>query len=254
MDYAGGGAAVIAPTCFAVAVLTHVSFRSTMAALAYFALAFAGCLFMPMAAAPMAMALGGIAFITGYFFRRLTFAVIFGGFALYLVTSPLIALSQWPAKLMPGPPGAASSLGEQDVISRQARLGIWHHVARLVAEKPVIGHGFGAARDLSARNERLPNIDLAAIPIHPHNGVLQVWLELGAVGVVIVGGLLFCAWRATRMLWHRPLAAATVAGTLVAAAVPILVSFSLWNTWWLAALGFAAVFTVRAVAAVPETM
>ena len=83
-----------------------------------------------------------------------------------------------------------------------------------------------------------------AIPLHPHNGPLQVWLELGAVGVLLVLGLLAAAWRATTRL-ERPLAAAAVAGTLVASSVPILVSFSLWNTWWLAALGFAAVFGRR---------
>jgi hypothetical protein len=38
-----------------------------------------------------------------------------------------------------------------------------------------------------------------------------------------------------------------VAATLTACAVPLLLSFSLWNTWWLACLAFAAVFAMRAV-------
>jgi exopolysaccharide production protein ExoQ len=125
-------------------------------------------------------------------------------------------------------------------------------VAQLVNDAPLFGHGFGAARDLSARNEKLPGADLAAIPIHPHSGVLQVWLELGLVGVALVTALLFLGWRATRSLWDQPLAAATVAATLTAMAVPLLLSFSLWNTWWLACLAFAAVFATRAVKAAAQ--
>jgi O-antigen ligase len=152
-----------------------------------------------------------------------------------------------PQEIEMMPAHSNSGFHAEDEVSTRARLGIWHHVAQLVVQSPVLGHGFDAARDLSDRNEVLPGTDLPAIPIHPHNGVLQVWLELGAVGVCIVAGLLIAGWRATQALWDAPLAGATVAGTLVAAAILILVSFSLWNTWWLATLGFAAAFTARAV-------
>jgi len=249
-DYAGGGAVVVATTSFAIAVLTFVHTGSWIAAAAYFVAGFVGCAVMPMAAATLAMALGAAAFVATYFFRRLAFAVLFGAFTVYLFTAPVIF-----ALIEPVPPAAAQgtdALAAQDSISHYARLGIWHHVAQLVDDAPLVGHGFGAARDLSARNEKLPGADLAAIPIHPHSGVLQVWLELGVVGVLLVAVLLFIGWRATRTLCDRPLAAATVAATLTATAVPLLLSFSLWNTWWLACLAFAAVFATRAVKATAQ--
>jgi O-antigen ligase len=245
LDFAGGGAVVVATTAFAVAVLTFVHAGSWTAAAAYLVGAFIGCAVMPMAAAPLAMGLGAVAFAVAYFFRRFAFAALFGLFTLYLYAAPVIFAFIEPVP--PSAPAGESVLEAQDEMSRYARLGIWNHVARLVQDAPVLGHGFGAARDLSARNEKLPGADLAAIPIHPHSGVLQVWLELGLVGVLLVTVLLFFAWRATRPLWDRPLAAATVAATLTACAVPLLLSFSLWNTWWLACLAFAAVFAMRAV-------
>ncbi|TAL00908.1 MAG: hypothetical protein EPO08_12170, partial [Rhodospirillaceae bacterium] len=254
-DIAGGGAAILAPTCIAVAVLIYVRARSKALAVVYFAFTLALCLRMPMAAAPLAIALGGMTFAAAYFFRRLTFAAIFTGFAFYLLTAPIVTVMLSPLGNVSLPEASPPEFSEQDEVSRQARLGIWRHVSQLISDAPILGHGFDAARDLSATNEKLPGTDFPAIPIHPHNGVLQVWLELGAVGVLLVGGLLAAGWRATAPLWDKPLAAATVAGTLVAAAILILVSFSLWNTWWLATLSFAAAFAVRAVksASVPRS-
>jgi O-antigen ligase len=202
-----------------------------------------------MGAATLGLVAGGVAFIAAYYLRRLTLTAIFAGFAAYLMLAPAISLHVLPTRLDPIPTTPTSDFGAEDVVSIQARFATWRHVASLIMERPVLGYGFGAARDFSATNERLPGSILAAIPLHPHSGPLQVWLELGGIGVVLVLGVLATAWRATMSLWERPLAAAVVAGTLVASSLPILVSFSLWNTWWLAALGFAAVFAARAVKA-----
>jgi O-antigen ligase len=245
--YAGGGSAVLAPTCVAVAALIYVHTRKVLWAVTYFVAAVIACAVMPMAAATLGAVLGGAAFVVAYYFRRFAFAAIFAGFAAYLIAAPAISLAL-PTHVDPIPTVPTSDFGAEDTLSIQARFATWEHVAKLSLQKPFFGHGFGASRDLSAINEKLPGSILDAIPLHPHNGPLQVWLELGAVGVLLVLGLLFTAWRATLKL-DRPLAAAAVAGTLVAGSVPVLASFSLWNTWWLATLGFAAVFALRAVKA-----
>jgi len=248
-DVAGGGAVLLAPTCFAVAALIHLRTRSLFPPLIYVALALLASALMPMAAAPLAVVLGSGAFVAAYFFRRLTFGAIFTALAAYLLLAPMTSVMIAPVGNLPMPEISNSQFSEQDMASRQERLAIWRYVAEQIADAPVFGHGFDAARDYSDRNATLPGTNTTAIPVHPHNGVLQVWLELGGVGIFIVSGLLAAAWRATRVLWDRPLAAAVVASTLVAASIPILVSFSLWNTWWLATLGFSAMFATRAVKA-----
>lgn len=246
--YAGGGTAVLSSTCIAVAALIYIHTRKVLWAVAYFVVAVIACAVMPMAAATLGAVLGGAAFVVAYYFRRFAFTVIFAGFAAYLIAAPVISLFMLPTHVDPIPTVPTSDFGAEDTLSIQARFATWFHVAKLSMQQPVLGHGFGASRDFSATNEKLPGSILDAIPLHPHNGPLQVWLELGGVGVVLVLVLLFTAWRATLRI-ERPLAAAAVAGTLVAGSVPILVSFSLWNTWWLATLAFAAVFAVRAVKA-----
>ena len=250
-DYAGGGAVVVASTCLSIAALMWKRWRSVLATIAYIAIAFVISLFMPMAAATVAMGAGAAAFTAAYYFPRATLTAMFAALALFLLAAPAIATLPGLPRLASMVSTPSSELGVQDDASRQARLGIWRYVVAHIAEAPVKGHGFGASRDFSARGDGLSSMEMAALPIHPHNGFLQIWLELGGVGAAIGCGLLFLAWRATRTLWERPLAAAVAAGTLASAAVPMLISFSLWNTWWLAALGFAAMFAARAIKSAP---
>ncbi|MBX9701023.1 MAG: polymerase, partial [Acetobacteraceae bacterium] len=69
------------------------------------------------------------------------------------------------------------------------------------------------------------------LPLHPHNGALQLWLELGVVGAGL-GALLalLLAWRAGRLA--RPEVATAM---LASAAVTFLLSFGTWQEWWVGA-------------------
>jgi hypothetical protein len=86
--YAGGGTAVLAPTCVAVAALIYVHTRKVLLAVIYFVAAVIACAIMPMAAATLGAVLGGAAFVVAYYFRRFAFAAIFAGFAAYLIAAP----------------------------------------------------------------------------------------------------------------------------------------------------------------------
>ncbi|HBA43609.1 MAG TPA: hypothetical protein DCZ07_11605, partial [Alphaproteobacteria bacterium] len=75
-----------------------------------------------------------------------------------------------------------------------------------------------------------PNVTL--LPLHPHNGALQIWLELGLPGALITAALLLALGFGIAAL---PLptpqrAAATAAFT--ATLCLILLSFGLWQNWW----------------------
>jgi O-antigen ligase len=89
------------------------------------------------------------------------------------------------------------------------------------------------------------------LPLHPHNGALQLWLELGLPGAVL-GGLLalllgYAAGRA-----GRP---AIAAAMLASGAVTAMLSFGLWQEWWvgaeLLALAAAACLVPREAARIP---
>jgi O-antigen ligase len=97
------------------------------------------------------------------------------------------------------------------------------------SEHPLRGWGLDASRAFS------PGIQL-----HPHNGPLQVWLELGAVGALIAAAFW---WLALSGL-ARPRANVAAAAATATAAVYLLfgaVNFGLWQEWWLALGALAAV-------------
>jgi exopolysaccharide production protein ExoQ len=125
--------------------------------------------------------------------------------------------------------------------SAQHRVEIWHFAAEKALERPLFGYGFNASRNV-------PNGDAVSafleagkpiIPLHPHDAFLQIWLELGAVGVALAIILLAVALRATARWPHRStrFALAGYAAAMIIAGL----AFGIWQTWWMATLAFSAV-------------
>jgi len=114
------------------------------------------------------------------------------------------------------------------------RLHIWGFVAEQWARTPLRGAGLDASRTY-------PDV----VPLHPHNGTLQLWFELGLPGAVL--GALFWLWLwrrigdcAARNRLHGAAAAATAAVYLVISSV----SYGLWQEWWLCVGAFALVLCI----------
>ncbi len=143
------------------------------------------------------------------------------------------------------------------------RLKIWGFAADRALEKPFTGWGLDASRRIPGgqdpivpadlglpRDEVLPDVlkrmeirlkndyRLKFLRLHPHNAALQVWLELGLVGVVL---LLVILGRAIWLVSRRsePHAVPVLAGGIVLASL----SFGIWQGWWLAVLLLAGCLT-----------
>jgi O-antigen ligase len=118
-----------------------------------------------------------------------------------------------------------------------ARLEIWKFTASLIEQRPFLGWGLDASRAFPG-----------AIPLHPHDAALQMWLELGAVGAALMATLfawLFVQIDTVRM--RDPALAAAAAGSLCAYLLIGALSFGAWQEWWLA-LGALTVVLFRALA------
>ncbi|HYD74161.1 MAG TPA: O-antigen ligase family protein [Candidatus Binatia bacterium] len=162
---------------------------------------------------------GLAAFAGAYIAPRIMLAAVFAALLVWLIGAPFIT------------PLLASAIGaEQLPFSWSARIEIWSYICDRIWEQPWFGHGLDAAR-----------AHLPAVPVHPHSASLQIWFELGAVGVALAGALLVFGGRSLLRNFgdNRPAAAAT-AGTLAAAGVVANLSFNLWAEWWLAAMFVAA--------------
>ena len=129
------------------------------------------------------------------------------------------------------------------------RIVIWQTTAKHIHERPWLGHGFDTSRSLYSQGAaeqvhfarptvgKSDGFRAEPIPLHPHNMALQVWLELGAVGVVLVLGAL---QSVLAVLSRMPLSVVNQAaghGFFVAALSTSVVAYGAWQAWWLSALG-----------------
>ena len=183
-----------------------------------------------MDAAPIALIAGAIAFVCVWIAGRIGVAAVAGMLALVAVLWGTFSTLAWGDDL----PGW---LSQHFTRNWGLRVEIWHRVDELIHARPVLGYGFDAARVVGEPYAVAVGVSREVNFLHPHNGLLQVWLELGAVGVV-----LFLAWSALTLFSLQRRAAdrlslAITLATALAVSVFWEVSFGIWYGWWLAAIG-----------------
>jgi len=125
-----------------------------------------------------------------------------------------------------------------------ARFYIWKYVADRVAERPITGIGIRGTRALhlvipaDAGDPSHAEFALQGRAArHPHNIYLQTWLELGAIGAVlllVVG--LAAIWQ---MRFLPPTFEGSAYALFAVSSMIGLSGFDLWQAWLLAALAFA---------------
>lgn len=133
------------------------------------------------------------------------------------------------------------------------RIMTWDFILPHLGEKPWLGWGLDSSRAIPGGHETFPGTDhWAKLPLHPHNFFLQVRLELGWVGAVLVGWLLLAVLARLQHLPPpvRPAALALFGGCVLAQCF----AYGAWQTWLLCGMMFAfflLALTGRALAANP---
>lgn len=179
-----------------------------------------------------------------------------------LVTAAWIALPIW-ANHIPDP---QTTFQNWTFLSGSAhhRTTIWSFVSHHIAERPVLGWGMDAARVMPhgddevhlVRRDGAGNVvkvtDEPLLPLHPHNAILHVWLELGAVGAALAAALLLrVLWALYRLPPTERSGRAAALGGLVCAVLIASISYGAWQSWWQNALWLTATFFIIALRAVP---
>jgi len=143
---------------------------------------------------------------------------------------------------------AARSAGLAVPDSGLHRAYIYDFVLERIWQRPLLGWGLEASSLLPGAETIIPALQRGLLPSHPHNAVLEIWVELGAIGAGLAAALLWLGLRGIEgRITARPERAAALAAVTAFLAVSML-SFSLWATWWLSTAVVAA-FLVRALAA-----
>ena len=93
--------------------------------------------------------------------------------------------------LKPGPEQSQTSMGQ--------RYMFWRYTLKLIAEKPLFGHGTGS---FAKEYERIASSE-TMMAKNPHNEFLMVSVQLGVVGLVIYLGFLASQYYLSKRLPHQ---------------------------------------------------
>lgn len=170
------------------------------------------------------------------------------GFVCAVLMSVVLLAMPWIVQAMFAtlPPLMEDSAWLTTGASAPARMEIWDFIARRILESPIWGHGIEAARmttDFETQKLYHPSNEI----LHPHNFMLQIWLEFGAIGAVLgcvlLNFILFvifkCDLRAIKV--YLP--------SYVLILIIAVLTYGLWQSWWLGLFTFILAMCVICVRA-----
>jgi len=135
------------------------------------------------------------------------------------------------------------------------RLAIWHFGMDRIAERPLLGWGLDASRDLPGGSAVMDDPALPDrligfgqwMPLHPHNAVLQWRLELGIPGAILCTLALLWILARSAASTPPPRPGRALQLSLIAASLVIfLVSFGFWQAWWQSSIWLLAALALGA--------
>ncbi|MFL2683360.1 MAG: O-antigen ligase family protein [Alphaproteobacteria bacterium] len=121
------------------------------------------------------------------------------------------------------------------------RLLVWEYVANEIYKKPLLGYGTGTSR-LIGQNIILnvPNTNQeikGGIPLHPHNNFLEIWLELGLLGIIIINILWMKIIKyGIQMRQDSYIIGTGVCSSIVTIFIISNLSFGVFQAWWMSSI------------------
>jgi len=138
-----------------------------------------------------------------------------------------------------------SKASESLVSSTGHRLKMWAFAVEKIDEKRFFGWGMDASRAIPQEDRRLgPETEI--MPLHPHNAFLQVRLELGVPGAVLVAALVGMFFAAAGRIGDRFSSAVAVGAGMSYLSVAAI-SYGVWQNWWWAFAWALAAMTMLAL-------
>ena len=181
-----------------------------------------------------AAACGAALFVIALVAPRFGLGLLAAGLAVLLVTAP------WTGSILSHDLPADTTVTLQEEHAEH-RLVIWNAFEKRGFDHPLLGHGFDASFKVAVTPRpggAPPPPDSARIvDFHPHDIMLQFWVELGLLGLVTARrGLLFSS---DQLVPRRGVPLAARLGLFVTVIGIGLVGLSAWQPWWLASIAVA---------------
>ena len=125
---------------------------------------------------------------------------------------------------------------EEKIIHRRV---IWSFSKQKIFERPLFGYGIFSSRDIGDQYKIIDNVNqiLPAIPLHPHNNILQIWLELGVVGIILF--YIFICIFINKIYKIKKINRQFAAFSLASLFQIFLIgqfSYGFWQIWWISTI------------------
>ena len=131
------------------------------------------------------------------------------------------------------------------------RIKIWEFVAKKISERPLLGWGMNSSKHFSDGKNMVYTVSGEylgeALPLHPHNTILQIWVELGLPGILVFLCLGYYFFKITYQSSKPDLVKAIILGQFLTFFIFSSLSFGLWQAWWLCLFWFSVSFMKLAV-------
>lgn len=129
------------------------------------------------------------------------------------------------------------------------RLELWDYVARYALQSPWVGYGIEATRAINDFDSARV-FDRAGVTIHPHCAFLQIWIEFGLIGIIVVScGLWALAKWIHQVCAKDPVGEIFLPALVAGLGVPLLLTFGMWQSWFIGMIYFTMGLVILAVRA-----
>ncbi|MCB9982854.1 MAG: O-antigen ligase family protein [Rhodospirillales bacterium] len=122
------------------------------------------------------------------------------------------------------------------------RLEIWDFVARKALENPFHGFGIEATRHIEHFDTPMLYTPHDHV-LHPHNAVLQIWIEFGAIGALglctLIAALLRSLYKESQAVQDKTTARLPLC-LLMMVLIVSCTAYGFWQGWWLGLLTLLA--------------
>jgi O-antigen ligase len=182
-----------------------------------------------------------------------------------VIAVPMVAITAKiadPAKIFADVPHIPNSASEY-------RVYIWNFTAQKAYEKAIFGWGLDSSRSIPVKDSDYFLGGRYPLPMHPHNNVLQMWLELGIVGILLFIAFVLSILQTIKniespdsshcetnpalrnekplcnkigKLFEQNLVPALFLGITANYFVIGEIGYGIWQTWWISCVTFAIIF------------
>ena len=117
-------------------------------------------------------------------------------------------------------------------LSWEHRVRMWAYVWEQIQLNWLFGNGFDASRTYQDTFQARDGRDIVIVSLHPHNIGLQIWLEVGFVGVALISGFFVATLKPLIKFCHISARSAAMAGIIVATTINGALTIGVWQYWW----------------------